>query len=317
VIFEVVTITTGLALVVLAVLFLRRRGVLNASHSELVETLLIQIVLPADIIFDLSQATLRSAHLKMILTLATTGLINLLLGYLLGRLLRLQRPQVGALMLSVGFAETALIAVPVLKALYPGQTAMHADVIVCSEIGVVLPTLILGPIIAQVFGERAASRKPAYLILSALRDYVRSPLCIALIIGLVISATNIHTGSVLSQISDRMLEATSSGLTFLSLVFIGLILKPAGWRRFWPALLIVVCMQQIADPLLINGVSRLFTLQPAEIEVMRILSLTPAALVAPAFAARHKCAPELSASLTCASVASVLILFPLMYSLMR
>ncbi len=311
--FDVVTITTGLALVVLAVLFLRHRGILNEQHSVLVETLLIQIVLPADTLFDLSQATLKSTHVTMILTLLTACLLNLGIGYGLGRLLRLRRPEIGALMLSLGFAETALIAVPVLKTLYPAQIEMHADVIVASEIGMVLPTLILGPIIAQLFGEGRGSARPARLILEAVRDYVRSPLCMALLLGLFIAATRLTFGPILSEISDRMLEAASSGLTLLALVFIGLILKPGSWRRYWPALLIVIVMQQITDPILTAGVANVFKLKPMEKEVLEILSLTPAALLAPAFAARHKCAPEMSAALTCASMASALVLFPAIY----
>ena len=90
--YTVITTVLGLSLIVAVVAFLRYRGTLQEEHAGFVTNLLLLLVLPANIIYELTFVHPKLAHLKMIFTLVTVCLVNLTLAYLCGRLLRLKRP---------------------------------------------------------------------------------------------------------------------------------------------------------------------------------------------------------------------------------
>jgi hypothetical protein len=249
----------------------------------------------------------------MILTLLLVCLLNLALAYLVGKALRLRRPEIGALMLAAGFAETALIGLPMIKILFPENPAMIADAIVASEFGMVVPTLVLGPLIARIFGEAENTSAPGKLLGITLKEYVTSPIFIAVVIGMFVTATDMQIGEFFGDILHRTLYAATSGLTLLPLVLIGLILKPIAIRQAVPILIVALMMQTIVEPLVVTVLSREFALTVSEVDVMEILSMTPAALVAPVFALRYRCAPNLAAAITFGSMAAMIVMFPLMY----
>ena len=151
-VFYVVTSSVGLALVVLAVLVLRRYGLVKPDDATVINNLLIYLVFPAHILHRVMYADLGWEQVRMVVTLLTLCFVDLALAYAVGRLLRRSRPEIGALMLTTGFAATAVIAAPVLFLLYPNDIERHADLIIVSEFGMSLPTLLLAPVIAQLFG---------------------------------------------------------------------------------------------------------------------------------------------------------------------
>lgn len=314
--FYVVTTVIGLTLVMLVVLFLRYRGILKSEDSRVVNNLLIYIVLPADVIYQLMRAPLHWDEAKMVATLVAISLVDLALAYGVGRLLRRSPAEIGALMLATGFAATGIVGWPVLYMLYPNNYAMHADLIVVSELGMSLPTLILAPIIAQVFGEVAERRKVHHITRDAVKEYTRSPIFYALVFGSILAVIDFQFGDFVGDIVNRALEAASNGGDFLPLVLLALMLKQGSLRGAWPLVVAAVVLQTIFDPILTSFLATAFQLSPDETEVMMILTMTPAAIVPIAFAERYNCAPNLTAGISFVSVTAMIITFPLMYSLL-
>ena len=311
--YTVLTSVLGLSLIVVVVAFLRSRGTFHEESAGFVTNLLLLLVLPANIVYELTFVKPQLAHLKMIAIMIVVSLVNLTLAYLCGRLLRLRRAEIGALMVTAGFSATAFIGLPVLKILYPDDLSMHADAIVVSELGMVVPILVLGPIIAQIFGEQEQKEKTSKLTAGSVKKYLMSPVAWALVVGLLAAFTEIHVSGFFWESLTRALLAASSGLMFLPLVLIGLILKPAYVKHGALAILAAVLIQLVVEPYLTSTMSQWLALTPKEREVLVILTMTPAALVSPAFAAKYRCAPELAAAITFASMVAVVVLFPLMY----
>ena len=314
--FYVVTTIIGLTLVVLAVVFLRHRGILKREDSKVINNLLLYLVLPADIIYQLMRAPLNWGEAKMVATLVTIAVVDLAIAYAIGRILRRRPAEIGALMLTTGFAATGFIGWPVLYMLYPNDIAMHADLIVVSELGMSLPTLILAPIIAQVFGEVLERRAVRHVARDAIQEYVRSPIFHAIVVGSVLAVLDFQLGDFVGDIFNRLLEAASNGGNFLPLALLGLMLKPGSLRGAWSLVIAAVILQGMVDPMITNVLADVIQLAPPEREVMMILTMTPAAILPLTFAERYRCAPDLAAGITFASVIAMVVTFPLMYSML-
>jgi len=313
-VFYVVTSSVGLALVVLAVLVLRRYGLVKPDDATVINNLLIYLVFPAHILHRVMYADLGWEQVRMIVTLLTLCAADLALAYMIGRLLRRPRPEIGALMLTTGFAATAVIAAPVLFLLYPNDIERHADLIIVSEFGMSLPTLLLAPIIAQLFGETTEHVPIRKLAGGAVAEYVRTPIFFALVLAIVVSLFDIHVGDVLGDIIERALQAASDGGFFLPLVLVGLMLERTSLRGTWIVVAAAVVLQTVVDPILTSTLAQLFVLSPNEIDVMMILTMTPAAVASLSFARRYNCAPELAATIVFVSILSIFLMFPLMYA---
>ncbi len=313
-IFYVVTSSVGLALVVVAVLTLRRYGLVKPDDATVINNLLIYLVFPAHILHRVMYADLGWEQVRMVVTLLTLCLADLVLAYVIGRLLRRSRPEIGALMLTTGFAATAVIAAPVLFLLYPDDIERHADLIIVSEFGMSLPTLLLAPIIAQLFGETTEHVPIRKLAGGAVAEYVRTPIFFALTLAIVVSLFDIHVGDVLGDIIERALQAASDGGFFLPLVLVGLMLERTSLRETWIVVAAAVVLQTVVDPILTSTLAQLFALSPNEIDVMMILTMTPAAVASLSFARRYNCAPELAATIVFVSILSIFLMFPLMYA---
>ncbi|MCB0137456.1 MAG: AEC family transporter, partial [Caldilineaceae bacterium] len=309
-----VTSSVGLALVVLAVLVLRRYGLVKPDDATVINNLLIYLVYPAHILHRVMYADLGWEQVRMIVTLLTLCFVDLALAYLIGRMLRRSRPEIGALMLTTGFAATAVIAAPVLFLLYPNDIERHADLIIVSEFGMSLPTLLLAPIIAQLFGETTEHVPIRKLAGGAVAEYVRTPIFFALALAITFSLFDIHVGVVLGDIMERALQAASDGGFFLPLVLVGLMLERTSLRGTWIVVAAAVVLQTVVDPMLTSTLARLFVLSDNEIDVMMILTMTPAAVASLSFARRYNCAPELAATIVFVSILSIFLMFPLMYA---
>jgi predicted permease len=313
-VFYVVTSSVGLALVVLAVLVLRRYGLVKPDDATVINNLLIYLVFPAHILHRVMYADLGWEQVRMVVTLLTLCFVDLALAYAVGRLLRRSRPEIGALMLTTGFAATAVIAAPVLFLLYPNDIERHADLIIVSEFGMSLPTLLLAPVIAQLFGETTEHVPIRKLAGGAVAEYVRTPIFFALVLAIAVSLFDIHVGDVLGDIIERALQAASDGGFFLPLVLVGLMLERTSLRGTWIVVAAAVVLQTVVDPILTSTLAQLLVLSPNEIDVMMILTMTPAAVASLSFARRYNCAPELAATIVFVSILSIFLMFPLMYA---
>ncbi|MFA6076249.1 MAG: AEC family transporter [Negativicutes bacterium] len=312
---ELIISVFAFAVVVLLVYVLRRYGKLERSHARPISNLVLNIVLPANILFELGRSQLRFGHLKMVIIFWIICAVNVILANYAGRLLRCTRAERGALMLVCGFSATALVGLPLIKIIFPDNPQMVSDAIVASEFGMVIPALVIGPIIASVFGENQNELSNTQLMRQSIVNYLKSPISCSIMLALVISQTGIG-GIVETVFIKKVLNIAGSGLLFLPLVLIGLSISGTISKKSVVLILVALLIQDIMQPLLAILVSKAVSLSATEEPIVKILSLTPAALVTPIFATKYNCAPWLVADVVFVSVLSILISMPLHYFLL-
>ena len=67
--------------------------------------------------------------------------------------MKLERPQIGALMIASSFGSSTLIGYPMIQYVFPHNPGAMADAILISELGVGLPIFTLCVWVAMYFGE--------------------------------------------------------------------------------------------------------------------------------------------------------------------
>ena len=108
------TVIAFTMMVIMAYL-LKRKGILKQEDSGLFAKLLTQAILPATIFYQLWTNPLSGESLAPVLVMFLSGTISLAISWLIGVLLKFDRPSTGALMIVSSFGSSALIGYPIIQ----------------------------------------------------------------------------------------------------------------------------------------------------------------------------------------------------------
>ena len=304
-------------LTVIGVMILKKKNYLSEKDVAPFTNLLIQFVIPANIILMLMNKNVSKVQLEMGAILFISSFLALILAYVVGRIFKLKRSYIGALIMTSAFSASGLLGYPLIKILFPGNAMAIADAIMMTEIGVGLPTLIFCPIVARYFGEQAGFHTNKHIIMSALKDYFCSPIFISIIVGIVLAFSGI--GSNQDFVADMLrsgLNISASGLTILPAVIIGLRLKKIAIGHILPLIVASAAIQMFFEPYMTTYLANLISLPATEKTVLLLLSMMPSALLAPVFASRYDCAPDETSAIVFVNIILSVALVPLMYGLL-
>jgi len=98
-----------LALVILLVVLLRKRGVLKQENGILFSKLVTQVTLPALIFEALARSTVEWQYLLLFLFMFGSEMILLLVAWGAGKVLGLKRSQMGSFLLVSAFGSSSLL----------------------------------------------------------------------------------------------------------------------------------------------------------------------------------------------------------------
>lgn len=104
-IFTMASTVLGLSLIVVLVYFLKNNNVLTGFSAAFVNSLLLNIILPANIIHELMQVPLNTSEFTMAFIFIIEIIIILIITYLFGTIFRYKRSVIGAFMLSTAFSS--------------------------------------------------------------------------------------------------------------------------------------------------------------------------------------------------------------------
>ena len=121
---RVVETVAAFATVVGICVLLKRQGVVAEEHESIFARLLTQAALPAVIFFQLATHPIEPRQYLMALTIIVAALVSMAASWSLGKALRIDRPQIGALMLTSSFGSSALIN-PFFPALRSGHRLLQ------------------------------------------------------------------------------------------------------------------------------------------------------------------------------------------------
>lgn len=181
--------------------------------------------------------------------------VTMAVAFGLGRLRRLPRATLGALMIAGVFGNTAFLGYPVTLSLLPGE---FPQAVLLDEFGCVIVLYLSGALIGGAFGSHGGDWRGAVL------RFARSPLFLSVVAALLVrllpwphglSALPAFAavGSVLSQ----CLAYLSQGTTPLILLAVGVSLQPRTVLAAPGAALLPCLLKLIVCPLAMSGACRL------------------------------------------------------------
>ncbi|HEY9721157.1 MAG TPA: AEC family transporter [Oscillatoriaceae cyanobacterium] len=225
---------------------LRKIGLVQAESAKDFNHLVLYVTLPALIFMALYHAKLSWSLLYMPAIAWVVVLSGLALGYAIARALKLDRPDMGALMLVVAFANTTYFGYPIIQAFYGTQQLTLA--IFYDQLGATLAVNTLGFLVASAMGE---SRVKLGQLLKRLLTF---PPVWALVLGLGLHGVALPP--LLTQLLEHVGDLTSPVIMFS----IGLSLRFSAWRENLGLVAIATSCRLVLLPLVALALTRVLGL---------------------------------------------------------
>ncbi len=297
-------------IVVMFCLLLRRYSIIKESDGNVFAKLLTQAVLPTVIFLQLSATPIKGNQLLLVLAILIAGILSMLLAYGAGRMLLLSKAKTGALMLTSSFGSSALLGYPFIAFSFPDNPEAIADAVLLSELGVGLPLFIIGPAIAIFFGDKPEHEKSGKAISLA---YFRSPIFIAVILGILVSFLPINRENVLLAPFFEALKMINGALTIIACLILALQLKLKSLKGIIPLFIISAIIQMWFQPFVAHTQATLYHLSTIQTQVLVLVSAMPSAVLGPVFASRYNCAPDTASALVMAHIIMSIAMIPVVF----
>jgi predicted permease len=302
------------SLVVVSCIIMKKKSLVKEEDVALFARLLTQAALPAFIFFQLSTHPVSSRQFLMVLAMVVTGIVSMGAAWLAGKGLRLDKPKIGALMLTSSFGSTALIGYPLIQFSFPNNPLALTDAILLSELGVGLPIFILGPVVAMHFGESSGN---IGIQRSVFTEYFRSPIFFATVLGLIIAPLQIPINQWFLAPIYEALSIIGNAVAILACLILGLQLKMKSLKGIWTLLIISVLIQMVLQPWVAHLQAGLYHLSVEQTQVLTLISALPAAVLGSVFATHYKCASDTTSALIMIHLLLAIVLVPLTFAVLN
>ncbi|UBM62585.1 AEC family transporter [Candidatus Sulfidibacterium hydrothermale] len=299
---EVVTQSiTILIVMILLGMMLREFKVLKEEHSKIFANIILNFTLPAMIFSSLSQSHFKFDHLVLALVMIITEVCAALLALLIGRLLKLSRPRLGALILASTFGSSGFLGYALVKIIFPDNARALADAAIVSEFGVAFMLFTFGVFIAMYFGKNKLGTKD---IKKEIGRFFYSPLFFSLVLGIATSFLNPPQNNLVVSTFYKLLGIISSANTVLVTLTIGVMLHFRDLRKVWGVVLLAIFIKLIFQPLFSNLQASLFNFPVLWNKITVIEASMPSATMTAIFAKQYNCDSELTTILIFATFIS-------------
>jgi len=302
------------ALVVLVCLGLKRQGVIQEQHNPLFAGLLTKVAIPAAIVSHLALNRLTAKQALMVLPMIVAVCLCVAAAWVAARLLRLDRSRTGAFMLASGFSSSTLIGYPLVQYAFPGDPGAMTDAILISELGMGLPIFTLGVGIAMYWG--ASGSDPAARR-QALGNYFRSPIFVALVVGLLLAPLGVDPSEPFLAPIFSACHMIDAAIALLSCLILAVELRLGQrWRSVLGLLAVAAVIKFGLQPWLGYGQAQILGLAWQQTQVLILESAMPSAILGVVFATHYRCDAPMVATLafgtTMLSLAAVPVVFTLL-----
>ena len=253
---------------------LRRFGVLDRSHAQPINALIIYAGLPALIFQAVHRAQLDVGFLLVAAVAWVVFAVTALLAWGVSRAMRLARPVAGGFILTAALGNTGYIGYPVAQALLGERGLVEA--VFYDVFGTVAALLFVGLVVAERFGTAEENRLNPFV------EAVRFPAVLALFAGLAL-----HTVPVPVPVSDG-LDSLARMVVPLIMISVGLSLRPGCMREFWRPLAVGAVLRLAIAPLVAFAVGSFVLGDPDSIRLVVIEGGVPAMMLTLVIGARFK-----------------------------
>lgn len=295
------------AVLVGIIFVLKEKKFFHEEESSSFSKLLIDIVLPATIFFQLASHQITGSQFILILIMLLCGMVTMTVSYLAGRLITKDRKKIGAFMISSSFGSSALLGYPIIKMVFPENPDAMTDAVLISEVGVGLPLFIFCPLVAMWFG---SSKEKEFNLFQFVKPYFKSPIFFSLVIGIIFSMMKIDFENPFAEPVKSISEILGHGVGLLSCVILGLYLKPKSFKGVILLIIFSAVIEMGLQPYLASVLADIFGVSDIHKKILVLISSMPAAILGTVFAARYNCAPDTASVLSYSHIILALITIP-------
>ncbi|HRU04377.1 MAG TPA: AEC family transporter [Candidatus Brocadiia bacterium] len=310
--FHVIETVLAFSAVITLSALLKRFSVASESDAPLFARILTRLVVPALVFRQLATHPLQARQLVMVGAMIAASLVSLALAWLAGRALRLDRARLGALMIVSTFGSSSLLGYPMIEFSFPNDAEAMTDAVLVSELGVGLPIFTICPLVAMLCGARQ-DRTRSWTSIAV--EYVRSPVFIAVALGLVAAPLRPDAGNPVIAVVSQALYMLEGAVTLLAGLTLGLQLKHSSLKGVWILLIVSSVIQMGIEPFVAVSLGHLGGLSGERLQVLALISSMPAAVLGPVFATRYDCAGETASTLAFAHIVLGAVVIPGVFSL--
>jgi predicted permease len=233
--------------------------------------------------------------------LISAEITSALLAWGAGTLLKLSKPQTGALILASMFGSSAFLGYAVIKDLFVDNSHVLAEAAIISELGVGLLIFTVGVGIAIHFGKNESTWQD---MLKPVLNFFRSHIFFALITGLIAASIGLPKDNIFISSGIKFLQTIASANTLMVTMTIGIMLKFHELRKVIFIVTIACIIKLLVQPLLAGMGADLLHFSDTYRKVVVIEASMPSAALAAVFAKRYKCDGELASILVFATFIS-------------
>lgn len=161
--------------------------------------------------------------------------------------------------------------------------------------------------VAILFGQGAGGS-----LISGLRTFLKSPIFISLILGLVASfIKKLPLNNTFFDLLFRILDVIGSTLAIFVALAIALMLKPISFRKLSHLIVAVALIKLIAKPLIAFAMAESAILPMTITEILLIVAAMPSGTVATVLADRYGCDGAIASTLVITTYGLSLVTIPL------
>jgi hypothetical protein len=256
----------------------------------------------------MSRQHLDLSHIWPALIMLLAVVFGLTLGYLAGRLLKLEKRALGAFIVVSGFGSSSSLGYALISHVYPDNTLAMLDSITIGELGCCLPFFLIGIPIVMYYGDVYGENENK---LKDILAFFKSPIFISLALGIIVSFIKIPQCFIKNLIYQILDIIGSSLMLFVSLT-IGLMLKPINLKRVLMLVIWVILIKMMIEPLFCLAAARMSGVSILETDVLFIEAAMPSGSIAAVIAARYGCDGALASTIVIATYIISLISLPLL-----
>lgn len=281
-------------------------GILKESDRLTLNNIVVHIAMPSTIFLtimkNVSPADLPQ-FLKLPVLIFLTFVICGFIGYLIGRLLKLNKESLGGLILVCALGNTGFLGYPVIYGFYGTEGLTRA--IFC-DIGSVFASLLFGTYVGLKFGNENSNNSIIY-------ELLKFPPLITGILSMVLVFFGFNVDSFPGFII-KTLGYLSNATIPLIMLSLGLSLSPKS-ARFGAIYGVIASMVRMGiAPLLVFALSTIFLIDGLEKNVLILESAMPSAMMSLVFAVMYELDVKLVASACFITTVVSLFILPLIYS---
>ncbi|HIP84722.1 MAG TPA: transporter [Methanothermococcus okinawensis] len=282
-------------------------GILREEDRSVLNNIVVYISMPSTVFLTiLKNLSPRELPLFIKLSILIFVIFSLcgVIGYILGRCLKLDRRSIGGLILVCALGNTGFLGYPVIYGFYGDPGLVRA--IFC-DMGSVIASLLIGTFVGVTFGERKSDNTFLYII----GELLRFPPFIACMLSIVSVILGIGIEDIPNFLVDT-LSYLSKATVPLIMISLGLSLSPASAKFTIKYGILALLVRLGVAPLLALILSNLFSIEGLERKVLILQSAMPSAMMSLVFSLLYKLDVKLVASACFITTIASLIILPIL-----